>query len=54
MAAAAKTATKRAPAKKVTRKGRKLGKVPPKYRKPANRTATWMAAASSHAGWPRW
>jgi DNA-binding protein H-NS len=47
---AAKTATKQAPAKKATRKGRKLGKVPPKYRNPANRTETWTGRGKQ----PRW
>ncbi|HRN62380.1 MAG TPA: H-NS histone family protein [Luteimonas sp.] len=42
----AKRATKKAPAKK----GRKLGKVPPKYRNPANAAETWTGRGKQ----PRW
>ena len=37
-------------AKKATTKGRKLGKVPPKYRNPANPTDTWTGRGKQ----PRW
>ena len=35
-----------------TTKGRKLGKVAPKYRNPADAKQTWPAAARNRAGWP--
>jgi DNA-binding protein H-NS len=47
---AAKTAAKPAPGKKASRKGRKLGKVAPKYRNPANRSETWTGRGKQ----PRW
>ena len=47
---AATTASKGAPGKTATRKGRKLGKVPPKYRNPANRSETWTGRGKQ----PRW
>ena len=37
-------------AKKATRKGRKLGKVAPKYRNPGNRAETWTGRGRQ----PRW
>ena len=46
---AEKTASKRAPAK-ATRKGRKLGKVAPKYRNPAKPSETWTGRGKH----PRW
>lgn len=53
-----KAATARAPratgkagaAKKATTKGRKLGKVPPKYRNPAKTSETWTGRGKQ----PRW
>ena len=44
-----KTAARKV-AKKAPRKGRKLGKVPPKYRNPANKTETWTGRGKQ----PRW
>ncbi|MGY1408670.1 MULTISPECIES: H-NS histone family protein [unclassified Luteimonas] len=41
---------KQAPAKKATRKGRKLGKVAPKYRNPASPEETWTGRGKH----PRW
>src|SRR5690606_25434816 len=43
-------AQKKAPAKKATRQGRKLGKVAPKYRNPANPEETWTGRGK-HARW---
>ena len=43
-------AAKKAPAKKATGKGRKLGKVAPKYRNPANPEETWTGRGKH----PRW
>lgn len=43
-------AAKKAPAKKATRQGRKLGKVAPKYRNPANPEETWTGRGKH----PRW
>ena len=43
------TATRKV-AKKAVRKGRKLGKVPPKYRNPANKDETWTGRGKQ----PRW
>lgn len=37
-------------AKKAAKKGRKLGKVPPKYRNPAKKTETWSGRGKQ----PRW
>jgi|SRR5690606_21570877 DNA-binding protein H-NS len=47
-----KAATTKAPrvAKKATTKGRKLGKVPPKYRNPAKPTEVWTGRGKQ----PRW
>ncbi|MBP6797381.1 MAG: H-NS histone family protein, partial [Luteimonas sp.] len=42
--------TRATKAKKATTKGRKLGKVPPKYRNPANPTDTWTGRGKQ----PRW
>lgn len=42
-------ATRSAPAKKAS-KGRSLGKVPPKYRNPANKDETWTGRGKQ----PRW
>ncbi len=42
--------TRATKAKKATTKGRKLGKVPPKYRNPANPTETWTGRGKQ----PRW
>lgn len=44
-----KTATRKV-AKKAAKKGRKLGKVPPKYRNPANKEETWTGRGKQ----PRW
>ena len=44
-----KTAVRKA-AKKATRKGRKLGKVPPKYRNTADKSETWTGRGKQ----PRW
>ena len=44
-----KTAARKV-AKKATRKGRKLGKVPPKYRNTADKTETWTGRGKQ----PRW
>lgn len=46
----ARTTAPRKAAKKAARKGRKLGKVPPKYRNPANRDETWAGRGKQ----PRW
>ena len=43
-------AAKKAPAKKASRQGRKLGKVAPKYRNPANPEETWTGRGKH----PRW
>lgn len=48
--ATARKAAPRKAAKKATRKGRKLGKVAPKYRNPANREETWTGRGKQ----PRW
>jgi len=48
-ARSAKSASKRAPGQ-ATRKGRKLGKVAPKYRNPAKPSETW----SGRGKHPRW
>lgn len=48
--ATVRTPAVRKVAKKATRKGRKLGKVPPKYRNPANKTETWTGRGKQ----PRW
>lgn len=46
-----KSATQASPAaKKAPRKGRKLGKVPPKYRNPAKPSETWTGRGKH----PRW
>ena len=47
---ARKTAPRKVAKKKAVRKGRKLGKVPPKYRNPANKTETWTGRGKQ----PRW
>jgi|SRR5690554_621488 len=47
---ARKTAPRKVAKKKAARKGRKLGKVPPKYRNPANKTETWTGRGKQ----PRW
>lgn len=46
---ARKTATRKV-AKTTAKKGRKLGKVPPKYRNPANKDETWAGRGKQ----PRW
>jgi DNA-binding protein H-NS len=46
----AKASPARKPAKKAARKGRKIGKVPPKYRNPANPSETWTGRGKQ----PRW
>ena len=47
---ARKTAPRKVAKKRVAKKGRKLGKVPPKYRNPANKTETWTGRGKQ----PRW
>ena len=47
---ARKTAPRKVAKKKAVRKGRKLGKVPPKYRNPANKTETWTGRGKQ-PGW---
>lgn len=46
----AAAATTKTPKAASSRKGKKLGKVPPKYRNPANRTETWTGRGKR----PRW